>query len=154
MTYPTKTGSAVALSLTTVLALGLFIAPVPSSAASTTRTLTAAEKAAVKVAVNKHLKDPTSPLFKWPKLQLAGGPSDDPQGKDNVYMYCGLVDAKNSYGGYVGFVPYYAMLMPNYFEPQNKSKVIARVTVIGTADPSSTDTQTALMMCRRYGYFE
>jgi len=25
-------------------------------------------------------------------------------------MYCGLINAKNSYGGYVGFVPFFAVI--------------------------------------------
>lgn len=64
------------------------------------RDLTAAERAVVEMDIKKQLKDPDSARFKWlPYIEQPNG------------HYCGLVNAKNSYGGYTGDQPFYVMLV-------------------------------------------
>ena len=55
-----------------------------------------------KAAVAKKLKDPTSPLFT--ELKRANRPNLKGELVDSV---CGFVNAKNSYGGYVGAKPFF-----------------------------------------------
>lgn len=56
-------------------------------------TLTSAQKQAVEAGVKARLKDPTSPLF---------GRSRAVRDATGVIYVCGLVNAKNSFGGYIG----------------------------------------------------
>lgn len=76
-------------------ALALLSSPAIGQSAS--RPLTAAEKTAIKRGFDAELRDPASAQFRLgpdqPKAQ-AGWKSE---------KYCGLVNAKNAYGGYTGF---------------------------------------------------
>lgn len=60
------------------------------------KPLTAANKVQITKAVKQLLKDPDSARFRWPGVQEWG-------------LYCGWVNAKNSYGGYAGFEPFMVM---------------------------------------------
>lgn len=51
-------------------------------------------------------KDPASAQYR--NLFLVDG------GQDKTLTLCGFVNSKNSYGGYVGFVPFYVHYSPNY----------------------------------------
>lgn len=64
------------------------------------RDLTDLERAVIADAVKAKLKDPESASFRW--MPLVDPPAD---------RYCGLVNAKNSYGGYTGFTPYLGVLL-------------------------------------------
>lgn len=66
--------------------------------------------AEVKAAVKAELKDPQSAQFRGLK------PLKDDEGK--VYGYCGWVNAKNSYGGYVG---------ESFFLYNHRKRVVALV---------------------------
>lgn len=72
----------------------LFIGAAASSAATTHagKPLTPSEKAIIEHAVRAELMDPDSAQFRL-------GP-DHPEAKAK---YCGLVNAKNGYGGYTGY---------------------------------------------------
>ncbi len=70
------------------LTVGLMITSIACSPALA-RDLSDAEKMAIKQAVRASMKDPESSRFKW-----------GPVASENVY--CGLVNSKNSYGGYTG----------------------------------------------------
>lgn len=74
-------------------------APNATPATTTPLTLTATHIAALKRGVISRLKDPESARF-----DEAFVASED---KDTIYV-CGYVNAKNSYGGYVGARPFYA----------------------------------------------
>lgn len=66
------------------------------------RDLTDIEKTALTRSLASTLKDPDSAHFKWlPVTYVPGTPATD---------YCGLVNSKNSYGGYVGFHKFRAVL--------------------------------------------
>jgi hypothetical protein len=67
--------------------------------------LTSAEKAAVMQAVKGVLKDPDSARFKWTTLRAGSS------------TYCGLVDAKNSFGGYVGDTAFEVVLSTQHGQP-------------------------------------
>jgi hypothetical protein len=66
----------------------------PAQIAPAVHRITAAEKAAIATAVANELRDPESARFRWlPNMSING-------------RYCGLVNGKNGFGGYVGFVPF------------------------------------------------
>lgn len=63
------------------------------------RTLSNHEKQAIAAKIRKELKDPESARFMWmPLIESAGS------------EYCGLYNAKNSYGGYAGNKPFMAFV--------------------------------------------
>jgi hypothetical protein len=66
------------------------------------RNLTAIEKASLAQILARSFKDPSAAQFKWMPVVLTE--------RDGVTDYCGLVNGKNSYGGYTGFVRFYAQL--------------------------------------------
>src|SRR5262249_6683094 len=79
----------------------LYKAQVPTAA----RPLTDAEKVALKKALSKDMKDPDATKFKWMPLAYDSA--------SETADYCGLVNGKNSYGGYVGFHLFRATLIRN-----------------------------------------
>lgn len=54
------------------------------------RDVTPQEKAAIAETVVEGFKDPSSAQFRWPPIMRPD-------------LYCGQVNAKNSYGGFVGY---------------------------------------------------
>ncbi|WP_288199052.1 hypothetical protein [uncultured Pleomorphomonas sp.] len=78
--------------------------------------LTADELALVEGAIKDRLLDPDSAKFKSPLAAYS---------KDGFVVVCGLVNAKNGYGGYAGFAPYYGYLLRNSgnisFQPDNSA---------------------------------
>ena len=66
------------------------------------RELTSTEKALLTKGLAKTLKDPDSAKFEWTKI-----PKEELWPKSrNAFDYCATVNAKNSYGGYIGFQPF------------------------------------------------
>jgi hypothetical protein len=57
------------------------------------------EVEAAQTAIRNKLKDPSSAQFRNDRLMLT---------ETGALSVCGEVNAKNSYGGYNGFVPYYS----------------------------------------------
>lgn len=51
--------------------------------------------------ITKDLKDPDSAIFRSEYIQKT------PSKNESMYFVCGEINAKNSYGGYVGYAPYY-----------------------------------------------
>jgi hypothetical protein len=66
------------------------------------RELSDAEKTALTHALSRTLKDPDSAKFQWVSVRYLPGT----QATD----YCSLVNAKNSFGGYIGFQTFHAVL--------------------------------------------
>lgn len=90
------------------------------------RQITEADKAAIRETIKRQLKDPESARFRWVAYT----------GLDE--LYCGFVNAKNSYGGYVGFKPFAVMLATN-----NMGKQVAL--------PFDMDTEErTAQFCRSY----
>lgn len=61
-------------------------------------------RSTVEAAIKRKLKDPGSAQFQYPYPAMIGW-FTQPFGKPTLYGYwtCGLVNAKNSFGGYTGF---------------------------------------------------
>lgn len=86
-----------------LLCAGLAVVPAVADA----RALTASEKAMIRTVVTKDFKDPTTARFKWlPIIDRAKWLSDPDHAGGSKFISCGLVNGKNSYGGYTGFVPF------------------------------------------------
>lgn len=71
-------------------------APVGAQSEQDAITIGQEERFAIEAEVKRSLKDPASANFRWLPSAAQDG------------AYCGLVNAKNSYGGYTGFQPYFA----------------------------------------------
>jgi hypothetical protein len=76
--------------------------PTEQILAAQKRELVLSEKLALAPLLAAGLKDPNAAQFKWMPVVLAE--------RDGNTDYCGLVNGRNSYGGYAGFVRYYAQL--------------------------------------------
>lgn len=97
--------------------------------------LSEAEQLAIQTGIRTHLKDPTTPLFGG--MEAARG--------DNGFIYvCGMVNAKNSYGGYTGDQPYFGMLIGD--APR------AAFAVVGFGG-TLTESRAILSACKEHGVF-
>lgn len=76
--------------------------PTEQVAAAAKRELTAGERQALAPRIAAGFKDPGAAQFKWMPVTLIE--------RDGITDYCGLVNGKNIYGGYSGFVRFYAHL--------------------------------------------
>jgi hypothetical protein len=74
---------------------------VPPDANTPRRELTVTEKKFMAEGLSKDFKDPPSAQFRWMQIPVPSLPN-------SIVSYCGTVNAKNSYGGYVGFKPFIA----------------------------------------------
>ena len=107
-----------------------------STAASAlpSKPLTVAHKKQIAAAVTEKLKDPDSAKFRWPAVQEWG-------------LYCGWVNAKNSYGGYTGFKPF--MITGGVGGgPKSDGSFLIMSTDLGDGD----DASVVETMCRRHGF--
>ncbi|MCK1507194.1 hypothetical protein [Bradyrhizobium sp. 18] len=112
-------------------------APVPQLSADQLRELTPAEKATLSKGFAGGLKDPDSAKFQWtrvPKVLPADGMID----------YCGLVNAKNSYGGYIGAQPFIGTIQVS------KGKILTGA-VGAVGDPTPMYREILPKMCRDKG---
>lgn len=83
------------------------------------------------------LKDPDSAKFKWPPLL-------DVKRAEGFYNYCGMLNAKNSYGGYIGYQPFYAQVG----RKPDGSISFAEMRGIGDGDAANPIPD----LCAGYGY--
>lgn len=88
------------------------------------------EKSSIREAVKRDLKDPDSAKFRWNPNKLHG------------VAYCGFVNSRNSYGGYVGFSPFMVFF--------DKRRQIDNVEIAD--DPDAVMSEAVLKMCLEYGY--
>ncbi len=100
------------------------------------RSLKDSEKQVIEAVVKDKLKDPDSAKFDWPPL-VGKEPS----------AYCGLVNAKNSFGGYSGKRPYIVV-------PIIRNGIIRTAVLIGmaTVDANSSENQAIMTTCSYDGY--
>jgi len=103
------------------------------------RDLTAKEKEVIKKAVQEKLSDPESARFKWLSV------SDAESRKSTGITYCGIVNAKNRFGGYVGDTLYYGLLVRLH----DNSSPSFQVLVLGDEDFMA---YVASEMCKKKGY--
>lgn len=88
-------------SLVALLLLGACQTALPPAVHNDPVTLTGAESAAVEAGVRGALKDPVSAMFEgFMAVRDAKG----------VITVCGLVNAKNSFGGYTGRKPFIGII--------------------------------------------
>jgi hypothetical protein len=115
-----------------VLLLGVVLL-VPRSTQA--RELTKLEKSAIVHAMHETLKDPDSMRLKWM-----------PFIENSKSVYCSLVNARNSYGGYTGFVPYLAYLN------HGTNGLFAYIVGIGTDEEDSSSSHAIIKVCAENGY--
>ena len=101
------------------------------------RELTPTEKAALSVTLAQTLKDPGSAQFKWVPITVLE--------RDGINDYCGLVNGRNSYGGYTGYQKFYAQLVKN--EKGQFTRGLIRTIASGEVETMATDG-----LCEKYGY--
>ncbi|WP_025659768.1 hypothetical protein [Rhizobium sp. IBUN] len=104
----------------------------PSASAGKYR-LSGTEQLAVQTGVRRALKDPVSAIF--------GGMAAARDKEGFVYV-CGSVNAKNSFGGYIGHQPYFGMLVGN------GPRVGFAVAGLGGV---KTESEAILKVCRDRG---
>ncbi|MCF6113884.1 hypothetical protein [Mesorhizobium muleiense] len=109
----------------------------PPPPTTTPYALNAAEKTAVEKGVRASLKDPASAVFGNMVASDQGG------GIKNV---CGIVNAKNSFGGYTGDTAYFGVL--GSMDAQGKTIATFRMTTMGSDNNSAAVVKT---MCQHYG---
>lgn len=115
----------------TAVALGLALG---SPAEGAQRQATEAESSVIKEAVAEKLKDPESARFG--KIIV----NHDTKG---LLTACGMVNAKNSYGGYVGMSPFLGSLIVRDGKP-----IMFAVVGLTGADISG---EAVLKVCSQYG---
>jgi len=104
------------------------------------RDLTVDEIRLVQAGVREHLKDPDSARF---KDILSATDSK------NTETVCGLVNAKNSFGGYTGFVPFYGLLMTG--KRKTDGKIVPFHFAALAIGDDSTMTSFAIDKCGEAG---
>jgi len=132
-----------AFALTTILAScsGLN-QPTATVTSAPKRELTVAEKISFAPVLSSGLKDPSAAQFKWMPVILTE--------RDGVTDYCGLVNGKNSYGGYTGFVRFYAHLTKN--EKGQFVKAELRAVEPPNREANFIDPRWLNGICEQYGY--
>lgn len=117
-----------AIMVTGSIAAGCVSGP-PASELSPYQLATA-EIEAVKAGVAVGLKDPTSPIFGplFPGVRQQGYPS--------IYV-CGTVNAKNSFGAYIGLHPFFGRLLPADFPGSNGAPRFVVESIGGSADATA-----------------
>lgn len=98
------------------------------------RDITKSEKLAIAAAVQAQLKDPEAAKFIWPSLV-------------NEEIYCGVVNGKNSYGGYVGDTPFIVGLTKGA-----KGNLKPASLDIGKPRDDTPTTGEIIKFCREVGY--
>jgi hypothetical protein len=108
------------------------------------RALTPGEKGSIGTAVSSKLKDPASAAFRWMPVSLVQ--RNDGSG---ITDYCGLVNAKTSYGGYAGFSMFYVQMRKNN---QGQFSDIDLRLLMNHADAVSVRATEGA--CRQFGYVD
>lgn len=105
----------------------------PSSPVTEIVKLTEEDRDLIETGVRRVLKDPESAMF---GRMVAGRMANKP----NIIVVCGWVNAKNVYGGYVGYQPFKGLL-------ERQIPFFANTAMGGT----DIDTEVAHIMCRDSG---
>jgi hypothetical protein len=111
-----------------------------SAAQAAARPLTPAEKMIIQHGVESELLDPDGAKFRL-------GP-DQPAAKG---FYCGLVNAKNAYGGYTGFTVFFIMVERNAKGQITEAKYPDLLTR-GGGELRAMATRAGLTNCREAGF--
>jgi hypothetical protein len=112
------------------------------TAAAPKRELTAPERTALSRVLAESLKDPDAAKFKWMPVVLAE--------RDGVSDYCGLVNGKNSYGGYTGYVHFYAQLQKD--DKGQFTRATMRAVEEPNREANPLDPRWMNGICEQFGY--
>jgi hypothetical protein len=91
------------------------------------RNLTSQEQRLISARLGARLKDPLSAQYRWPAIRLGAAESHA------RLPYCFSVNAKNAYGGYVGFRTIVGIIT------QSAGKIVGFEYTTGLSDESSAD---------------
>ena len=116
--------------------------PTAQVTAAPKRELTPAEKLSFAPVLAAGLKDPSAAQFKWMPVIL--------NERDGITDYCGLVNGKNSYGGYAGFVRFYAQLKTD--DKGQFIKATLRAVEPPNRETNAFDPRWLNGICEQYGY--
>lgn len=109
------------------LIAALFMLFIPQASA---RELDAVEKKLIMDEVTKDFKDGPAARFRWmPVTELR-----------DSQVYCGMVNGKNSYGAFIGFVPFSVFLVA-------KSGKVIVAGLIEVGSPGSSSERAILKTC-------
>lgn len=114
----------------------LALALLSLSASAISRELLPEEKAAVELTMRDEMKDPDAAKFYFYDFPV-----------ESSYVYCALVNGKNSYGAYVGKRLFAVFLVKN---DKGEYKALSLNTNKSTGEPSSQDVISAT--CSGAGY--
>lgn len=129
-----KNRAAVILAAASVLGACVSSPQKPARIATSSYHLSAGDLEVIKRDLASDLKDPASAIFgAIAAVTTANG----------VVMACGVVNGRNSYGGYSGKRPFSGVLATN-----TSGKRVFAVTAIGGSD---THSLAIMMECQRYG---
>ncbi len=129
-----------ALVLATCAALGGCIeTPTPEVMNAPRRELGQSEKAIIAHAVSMTLKDPDAAKFLWVPIIGASGSA----------AYCGVVNGKNSYGGYIGYHPFLVRVTPDALQP-----VTAASLIVLSSGPDEYGMDPTAGSCSHFGYVD
>lgn len=107
------------------------------------RELTAVEKAIISYAIDSVLQNPDSAKFRW--ARLASVP------RNGATEYCTLINAKNSFGTYVGFNIVDVQL--HYGKADGQAIKLLSANVVGIANQSDEHSKSILeSACLKAGY--
>jgi hypothetical protein len=116
--------------------------PTAQVTAAPKRELTPAEKLALAPIFAAGLKDPSAAQFKWMSVVLTE--------RDGITDYCALVNGKNSYGAYIGFVRFYAQL--NKDDKGQFTKATLREVEPPNREINPLDPRWLNGICEQFGY--
>jgi hypothetical protein len=116
--------------------------PTAQVMAAPSRELTPTEKLSFVPVLAAGLKDPSAAQFKWMPVVLTE--------RDGITDYCGLVNGKNSYGGYTGFVRFCAQLQKD--DKGQFVKATLRSIESPNREPNALDPRWLNGVCEQFGY--
>lgn len=120
------------------------VASVFGATPAAARDLTEDEKAKIEKVLRHGARDADSVKFRWMPLGVLQ--DTDPGFAGGIY--CGMVNAKNGYGGYTGFEPYAVML--GFDQRDAGGDVLIYVEVIATSNGGLE--QAIVETCLESGY--
>lgn len=116
--------------------------PTDQVVAASKRELSPSEKTALGPVFAAGLKDPGAAQFKWMPVVLTE--------RDGITDYCGLVNGRNSYGGYTGFVRFYAHLRKD--EKGQFTRATLREVEQSGREVNPLDPRWLNGICEKFGY--
>lgn len=106
------------------------------------RDLVPSERQALAPVFSAGLKDPAAAQFKWMPVVL--------NDRDGITDYCGLVNGKNGYGGYTGFVRFYAQLQKD--DKGQFTRATLREIELPNREVNPLDPRWLNGICEKFGY--